>query len=237
MQTPAKLSLAANGRALRIESADPQPGNRIVSLPIIVEKNNDYLFKLPVKVEQGDVVISIVSSDQKEAYGSTPVLHPLETSHAFEQPTFTVQIPFVSRDADDVRLVIGNDGRRPAPTVVQIGKMELFRLGTASQLWTKYLRFIIHFAQKFFVTAWMLPLALIGGVLLKAAGYGRFLAILLAIPSYYLTAQSFLHTEYRYVMAIQPALFVLVAVTLYWLSMTSARIIRDQLGSAIRSPF
>ena len=84
----------------------------------------------------------------------------------------------------------------------------------------------------FFVAAELLPtkLAAIAGALaalspLKGAGYGCFLAILVAIPLYYLASQSFLHAEYRYVMAIQPPLFILVAVTLYWLGTMSARII------------
>ena len=225
---PAKISPVAEGRMLRIESAGLPSGNQIVSLPVAVEKNSDYLFRLPVRVDQGNVVISITSSDEKEVYSVTPVLHPLETPPAFEQPTFPVQIPFVSRDADSVRLVISNDGRRPAPTAAQIGRMELFRLGPASLQWTKYLRLLVHVAQRFFVTAWMLPLALLGGVLLKAAGHARFLAILLAVPLYYLTAQSFLHTEYRYLMAVQPSLFVLIAVTLYWSGVSLARIIRGQ---------
>lgn len=227
-QTPAKVSLAADGRMLHIESADLGPGNQIVSLPVSVERNNDYLFRLPVKVDQGNVVISITSTDQKQIYGSTPVLHQLETLPGFEQPTFTVQIPFVSRDAGSVRLIMSNEVRRPVPTVVQVGKMELFRLGPASLLWTRYLRVVIHLGQRFFVTAWILPLALLGAILLKGGGYGRFLAILVAIPLYYLTAQSLLHTEYRYVMAVQPPLFVLVAVTLYWLGTMPARIIRDR---------
>ncbi len=229
-QSQAQISVAADGQVLRIESADLRSGNQIVSMPIAVEKNNDYLFRLPVKVDQGNVAISITSADQKQIYGSTPVLHRLETLPGFEQPTFTVQIPFVSRDVDSVRLVIGNDSRGPVPTVVDVGRMELFRLGPASLLWTRYLRLVIHLVQRFFVTAWFLPLALIGGILLKGAGYGRFLAILLAIPLYYLAAQSFLHTEYRYVMAIQPPLFILVAATLYWLGTTSARIIGKRVA-------
>ncbi|HEY3027879.1 MAG TPA: glycosyltransferase family 39 protein [Pyrinomonadaceae bacterium] len=224
-QSQAQISVAADGPVLRIESAALRSGNQIVSVPIAVEKYNDYLFRLPVRVDQGNVVISITSTDQKRIYGSTPVLHHLETLPGSEQPTFTVQIPFVSRDADSMRLIISNDQRGPAPTVVQVGKMELFQLGPASLLWTEYLRVVIHLGQRFFVTAWILPLALLGGILLKGAGYGRFLAILLAIPLYYVAAQSFLHSEYRYVMAIQPPLFILVAVTLYWLGTTSARII------------
>jgi hypothetical protein len=123
--------------------------------------------------------------------------------------------------------MISNNGSRPAQTSAQIGRLELFRLGTASLLWTRFFRVIVHVAQQFFLTAWVLPLALIGMLLLKVAGHDRSLIILLAIPFYYLVAQSFLHTEYRYVMAIQHSLFVLAAATLYWLGTTLWRLIRS----------
>jgi len=224
------ISVTTDAGTARTESQDLQ--SEALSASFAVEKNSDYLLRLPVKVEQGNVVISVTGPDQAEVYGVTPVLHALETLPGVGQQTYVVQIPFVSRDAGSAHVVIENEKRRPAPTVMEIGQMELFKLGPASLVWTRYLRAIIHFAQKFFVTAWMVPLAFIGAILLwltlpsrhpKGGGDGGPplqiplavpLALLLAVPLYYLTAQSFLHTEYRYVMAIQPSLFVLVAASL-----------------------
>ena len=225
-QTTATLSLADDARILRIETANLQGGNQIVSLPIRVQRHSDYLLKLRVKVEQGNIVFRITDPDLREVLASTPVFHPMETAPALPRQVITLQIPFVSGDSETIRLVLNNEERRPTPTIVELGRSDLFRLGPASFQWARYLRTVIHGAQKIFITAWMLPLALIGAVLLKAGGGGRSLVMLLAIPLYYLSAQSFLHTEYRYVMAIQFALFILVAVTLYWLGMTTARIIR-----------
>jgi hypothetical protein len=51
--------------------------------------------------------------------------------------------------------------------------------------------------------------------LLLLAGRKRTVLILLAVPLYYMCFQSLFHTEYRYVMALQPLLFVMVAVALY----------------------
>jgi hypothetical protein len=153
------------------------------------------------------------------------VLNLLETSPLIEQPTMTVQIPFVARTAGGVHLAIKGALRRPAPTVLQVGQMELFHLGPASFQWTSYLRGITHMAQKFYITAWMLPLALVGGLMLKAR-HGRWLTLLLVIPLYYLTAQPFLHTEYRYVMAMQPVLFVLVAFAVYCIGIAIGLILK-----------
>jgi hypothetical protein len=182
---------------------------------LAVEPDGDYLLQIPLKVEQGNVIFSIMDRDQETIYAATPVFHALEVLPELGQQTHVVEIPFVIRQAGSVQLTMENEGRKQAPTILEIGRIDGFRLGPASFVWTKYPRAIIHFAQKLFITAWLIPLALCGGILLYAAGAGRWLVLLLAIPFYYLSAQSLLHTEYRYVMSIQPSLFVLTAAALY----------------------
>jgi hypothetical protein len=61
----------------------------------------------------------------------------------------------------------------------------------------------------------MLTLVAVGTLLLILARRKRALTILLAVPVYYLCAQSVFHTEYRYILVIHYFLFVLAAVTLY----------------------
>ncbi|MCU1267010.1 MAG: hypothetical protein JWM21_3328 [Acidobacteria bacterium] len=221
------LSLAADGDA-QVEVDANRQGGVIAFFPVPVEKRSDYVFRVPVRVDQGNLVVTVLPSNQGPALASSPVLHALESSTILAQPTSILEVPFVNHDADSVLLVLSNDGKRPVKTVAQIGRMELFRLGKSSLFWTTYPRVIIHFLQRFFLSAWVLPLALAGVFLLWAARQGRPLLILLAIPLYYVCAQSFLHTEYRYVMAIQYSLFMLVAATLYWLSILITRLIRTR---------
>jgi hypothetical protein len=73
----------------------------------------------------------------------------------------------------------------------------------------------LRLIQKLFITAVMLPLAIIGLILLIRARKLTTLVLLLVVPAYYLCVQSALHTEYRYVLAIHYFLFILVAVALY----------------------
>ena len=221
-----KLSASADGNALQIETDAGRREGAIASFSIAVERNSDYLFRLPVRVESGNLMVSVLRSSQGKPLASSPVLHPLETSGLFAQTALMLEVPFVNRDSDSVLLVLSNEGKRPVQTTAQVGRMELFRLGTASFVWARYLRVFIHGAQGFFLSAWVVPLALVGVLLLLAADEGRFLLILLAIPLYYICTQSFLHTEYRYVMAIQYSLFVLTAATLYWLGFVLIRMIR-----------
>ncbi|MBV9957333.1 MAG: glycosyltransferase family 39 protein [Acidobacteria bacterium] len=74
--------------------------------------------------------------------------------------------------------------------------------------------FPLKAVQKLFITALMLPLFLIGvGLLFKERNLSA-LFILLVVPVYYLCVQSLLHTEYRYLLALQYFLLIFVAVTL-----------------------
>jgi hypothetical protein len=209
------ISPSEDGQALTILSDGLGVEDLILSQPIAVEKNTEYIFNIPVKVVTGNMVIGVTDRDQSEMYGSTPVLNPLE-SLTPNDPTLEVfQIPFASRNSESVRIIMRNSGSRPVPTVARIGSAKLFRLGPASLSGTRYVRLFVRLLQSVFLTAWMLPLAVTGGILLLLAGRKKTVLILLAVPLYYMCFQSLFHTEYRYVMALQPLLFVMVAVALY----------------------
>jgi hypothetical protein len=216
------VSMTATDNAVRIESQGLS-GKLILSGPLAVEPDSDYLLRIPLKVEQGNVIFTVIDADQKTVYAATPVFHALEVLPELGQQTHVVEIPFVTRKAGSVQLSMESEGRKQSPTILEIGRVDGFRLGPAAFVWTQYPRAIIHFAQKIFITAWMIPLALCGGILLYVAGAGRRVVLLLAISFYYLSAQSFLHTEYRYVMSIQPSLFVLTAAALYVIANIVAR--------------
>jgi hypothetical protein len=69
--------------------------------------------------------------------------------------------------------------------------------------------------RNLYTTSHLTPLVAIGVMLLAVARRWRAIIILLAVPAYYLCAQSAFHTEYRYILAIHYFLFVMAAVTLY----------------------
>ena len=215
-ETQTKAWLLPDGQALVLETDAANLTYHVISSPIAIEKHVDYLLRLPVAVDQGNAVIEVTSADGKQRYGASPVLSPLERIKSADPSLDTHQIAFVSQDSDQILLRVTNGGARSGKTAVRFGKLELFRLGPASFLWTRYLRIAIHNAQRFFLTAWILPLALIGIALLLLADRCYVVLILLAVPAYYLCFQSILHTEYRYVLAVQPFLCLLTAVSLYF---------------------
>lgn len=221
------ISPSEDGQALTILSDGLGVEDLILSQPIAVEKNTEYIFNIPVKVVTGNMVIGVTDRDQSEMYGSTPVLNPLE-SLTPNDPTLEVfQIPFASRNSESVRIIMRNSESRPVPTVARIGSAKLFRLGPASLSGTRYVRLFVRLLQSVFLTAWMLPLAVTGGILLLLAGRKKTVLILLAVPLYYMCFQSLFHTEYRYVMALQPLLFVMVAVALYSFGTVLLRLARS----------
>jgi len=205
-----RTSVSPDGQSLRLEGDDSQYDDQFMSAPVNVEKNADYVFTVPIKIEQGRIKLSV--RDAKGKTYSSAIAEMLETKSAVEQPLNMIQLSFVASKDDRVRLVFSNEASIPSNPVVHVGPTKLFELGPARFLWTRYPRFLVHGIQKIFLTAVMLPLAIIGLVLLAIKRQWLTLTILLVVPVYFFCVQSIVHTEYRYVLAVDYFLFALVSV-------------------------
>jgi hypothetical protein len=205
------LAPAADAPLLDMRGDDSK--TQFTSPAIPVEGQTDYVLKLPVRIEQGRVMASVVGDGHEFA---SAIIEVQDWKTRAEQPLGTVELPFVSRGPGQVRLVLTNAGIQGTPPVLQLGEARLYALGPASFTWARIPRAALRFVQKLFITAVMLPLALIGLCLLIRAGRRRALVLLLVVPAYYLVIQSALHTEYRYVLAIHHFLFILAAITLHY---------------------
>ena len=186
-------------------------GEQLLTAPIPVKQNNDYLLTVPIKIERGRMRISVKDSAGK--IYSSAIVEALETKSPDEQPVNQLQLSFVASKHERVRLVFSNEASIPSNPVVQIGPTKLFELGPARFLWTRYPRVLVHGIQKIFLTAVILPLAIIGLVLLVIKRQWPALTILLVVPVYFFSVQSIVHTEHRYVQAVDYFLFALVGVT------------------------
>jgi len=179
--------------------------------PVTVQPNIDYLLETVVKVESGRLRISIVSAGNKIL--SSAVVDALEGTEAEEQPYTPIKLAFVA-DNVHARIIISNEASNLPNPVIKVGPIALDDLGPARFLWTRYPRFIIHAIQRIFLTAVILPLAIIGLLFLIFQKQTRALVILSIVPLYYFTVQSVVHTEYRYVLAVNYFLFAFVGFTL-----------------------
>lgn len=210
----ARTSVSPDGQTLRLEGGDSKYGEQFLSAPIAVKRNIDYLFTVPIKVENGRIKISLKGSNGK--VNSSAVAEMQEMKSPDEQPVNQLQLPFVATNDDRVQVVFRNEASNPPNFVAQIGTIKLFELGPARFLWTRYPRLLVHAVQRLFLTAVVLPLALIGLALLIIRRANRALIILAVVPVYFFCAQSIVHTEYRYVLAVYYFLFALAAVSISW---------------------
>ncbi len=222
----AQLSLTENNQALRLIGDDSGQGKQLASAPISIQRKSDYVLRLPVRVEQGRMVIRVESVDKGTILASAALPDSLEPEAPTKDSMTFIQLPFVNAGAEQVRIVLVNAEPKQGSPIIEIGRMEVFRLGPASYLWTRYPRMLLKSVQKFFKTSWMLPLMLIGILLLSLARRTRVLAIVLAVPAYYLCVHSPLHIEHRYVLAMHYFFSILIAVGLYWIAMRCWQLVR-----------
>ncbi len=219
--------VSTDGQALIITGDDSKYGKQFASGSVRVQQNTDYLWRVPIRLAEGRIKLGVVSADEKEQY-STTIVDTVEGKSSAEQPTQNIELPFVARGDDHVRLLFANEGADTL-AVIHVGSVKLFQLGPASFLWTHYPRLLIRVIQKLFLTAIMLPLALIGVVVTAMKRRWSVLALLLIVPAYYLSVQSATHTEYRYILALYHFLFAFAGVTLSWAGVGLRGRLRDQI--------
>jgi hypothetical protein len=194
---------------LSIEGDSTKYGEQLATSPFTVSAGNDYLLSLSVKGLRGRMRVGVVSDDGETVIAST-LVEEAEGLAPEAQPWTVVRLPFVSRVGDTVRVVFRNEGPSPA-ALVSAARLE--ELGPASGLWTRYPRILVRGAQRVFLTAVALPLAAAGLLLLARARRFRALFILLLVPAYYITVQSAVHTEYRYILSLYHFMFAFAGVT------------------------
>jgi hypothetical protein len=210
----ASAALLPDGVILVLTGDSEKYGEQFRSPPIPVKQNNDYVFTVPIKIERGRIKVSVKDSSGK-VYSSA-IVETLETISPDAQPVNQIQLPFVATKNGQARIVFSNEASKPPNPVAQIGTIKLFELGPSRFLWTRYPRFVVHAVQKIFLTAVILPLAIIGLGLLIIRRASRALIILSVVPLYFFCVQSIVHTEYRYVLAVDYFLFALAAVSVAW---------------------
>jgi hypothetical protein len=201
MNTAKTQSLSLKEDVLQIAGDQGSP-DKFKSPPVGVQTKSDYVLRVPVRAQQGRMVIKVVRVDTGRIVASATVPDSLEPGATTTGSLTFAQLPFVNNNANQIAIVVEDTERAPTTSGISVGRMELFRLGPAAYLWTKYPRIFVKSIQKFFTTRWMLPLALLGVALLAVARRGKVLAVILAIPLYYLCTHSPLHLELRYALAL-----------------------------------
>src|SRR5262249_32974363 len=149
----------------------------------------------------------------------------------------TVEVPFASGERAQVRLVIGNNATGSASPVARFGGIRIFEVGSTPYAWTSLARKVVRNIERKFTTGFMLTLISAGIVLLSFSRKLRTLVIILVVPLYYLTLQSPLHTEYRYILAIHYFLFVLAGASVSCLPVALLQTLRWEARRNSQQPY
>ena len=225
----APVILESNNQTLHLVGDNTKFGDQAISKPFHVDKDSDFILAVTFNLIQGDAAIKVLSSDMRDTLNSVGLAAAAEELRLLEKykrklaksdsltvesdtanPTTTLE--FASGGRDQVRIAIANNGQ-PAPKLDIVG-FAIKKAGGTPAVWTRYPRQLIRAVQKnLFLSVRMLPLVGLGIVLLAIGRRWSTLVVLLVVPFYYLTVQSALHTEYRYILAIHYFLLTTAAVT------------------------
>lgn len=154
----ARKNVSPFGQTLRI-TVDAQQNTFPLST-IKVQPQSDYLLAVPVRPVEGRMTINVIRIDNGKTVASATVPDSLDPSAPKDGEFTVLSLPFVNPDADQFKIVVAGAEHHLSRSGIERGPIDLYRLGPASYLWTKYPRMLVKTFQKFFTTGWMLPLAL-----------------------------------------------------------------------------
>lgn len=223
---------AADGQTLHLSGESSAFADQLMSRPIVVDANSDYVLRIEFNLLQGDAAVKVTTIDMRETLNSAGLAAAAHEHRILEKhkrkvradsegktdqsgmpPDASLSLPFASGSRDHVRVVVSNNGS-PAPKL-DLKRAIILTAGVTPRVWTRYPRLLIRSLQKsLFVTSGMLPLIGAGIILLAAARRWRALLVMLAVPAYYVSVHSAFHTEYRYILAMHYFLLAIAAVTL-----------------------
>jgi hypothetical protein len=218
------VEIAGDGSNLQIIGDESEYGDQFASEPIAVRPNFDYVVSLPVSLVDGSAALKLTTTDLRVSLASAIIRGDMNDATSEDNPVDSasqpqrmreIEMPFATGNRSEVRIVLSNNGA-PGHPEVHAGQARLFEIGPTPCVWTRYPRYIVRAVQRnIFTTSRLLPVILAGLTILVLIGDWRAVAILIAVPVYYLGAQSSLSTEYRYTLAIHYFLFVVAGVTFF----------------------
>jgi Dolichyl-phosphate-mannose-protein mannosyltransferase len=220
-ETTHLLHVTSGAQVLRI-TAQPASGPLAT---FKVQRNSDYLLTVPVRLVEGRMVINLIDNGRTLASATIP--DSLDPAAPKIEDLSVLRVPFVNTTADQLKLVLTNaDNGSSSRNTIEMGPIDLHRLGPASYLWTRYPRVLVKSVQKFFTTSRMLPLALLGILLLSLGRRFHALAAICAVPLYFIGTHAPLHLELRYILPVHYFWGMLVATSLYFMSVVVMRLLR-----------
>src|SRR5258708_313210 len=144
--TQARVSFEQLGQRLELVGDDSKYGEQLSSGTVILKKDTDYVFAVPIKMASGRMRISVINTAGK-TYASA-VVEALEHTAPEAQPVNLTQLPFVTTSEEQVRIRFANEASAPPNPRASIGEIRLRGLGPARLLCSPYPRVLVHGIRK-----------------------------------------------------------------------------------------
>jgi hypothetical protein len=227
----ARTSLVVEGgEVLDINGDSSNYDNQFASGLVTIEPHTDYILIIRAAASQGTMAVKVMSPDMRIALASASMseawlaaantkVGPRSAAGSERPPVelreIELQIPFASGPRTGIYMVCSNNGQGSGVPVLDVLGAKLLAIGPTGGQITRLPRVVLHFLQKaLFTTSHTLVLIFAGLASCALARKWQSLILVVAVPFYYLAAQSMLHTEYRYVLGIHYFAFIGAAITL-----------------------
>ena len=122
----ANTSLTEAG--LRLEANDTANATQLVTKPITLKRNFDYVLTIPVSFQQGRLAITVKPVGRQRILASASLPDSLERLPFTNAYAPVLQIPFVNTNAEQVQIVIANVDAPAQRAIVDLGGVELHEL-------------------------------------------------------------------------------------------------------------
>ncbi len=176
-----------------------------------MDANRQLMLDFEYLIRKGRTSVKISGAESQHNFPTSDI--QLDIYHPDSQKKVQhLRIPFVTVQNEPLDIRIANASGEPFASVLEMKSLSLYDLGEAQMTWLKYPRIVLGFAQKPLTTAVIAPFALLGIFFMLTGKQKKNLVLIFLVPIYYLTVQSFFHTEPRYVLAIHYFTFLSAAV-------------------------
>ena len=233
MSAGARATVEEDGQTLAITGDGSTYDNQFASELIKVEPDTDYILTTRVVPARATMAMKVLSADLKKALATVSLADAVTAAETTKlgprsnvgedgsggRPAdlreVDVQMAFASGSRTGLYVVVSNNGQALGAPSVRLRGGRLVAMGPTRGRATRIPRMVLRSLQKaLFTTSHTVALIFLGVLLCLLAGQYRSAVIIAAVPTYYLAAQSVLHTEYRYVLGIHYFAFIAAAIAL-----------------------
>ena len=206
----AALEEDSTGTTFAVLTPSPRNEKRLLKISSLeVNKRTDYVLSAEVAMDAGSAKVVVAGDPGSRELASNGIGSGSELSGEF-------RLPFASQENRRVSITLALDPPEQDSARLGIRSLRLIEVGPTPFGWSDSFRWAFRGLQRnLYRTPAMRLLWVIGLGALLLVGRWREALWIAAVPLYFLSFQSLLHTEYRYIITMHYFLFAFAAIGLY----------------------